>query len=499
MNDDCPASLAHRPGARLLWRLSLCCLLLSKAGSLPLEAQCWGKIDSPAATARCTARHEPQGESVVLDSGKAYALQELIDIAESNHPRTKQAWERAKQAANRLSIIRGSYYPELVFLAFFGDERIINPFPKPLAPRGYTMAELPRVQPLIGLDYVLYDFGKRGSELDQAKAAQLGAAAGFLRVNQEVAYAVVQAYYGVLTQEQRLTAARQTLSTAKTTEDAAQAQLDQGRATLPDVLNARAARAQAAYDLEAAIGAERIARVALRESLGVEPSDEIQVAVPQEALPSQVADSIQQLVSAALQVRPDLEQLSQRLRAGEAEVRVAQAERRPAIHLQGNIGQTALWPTSSYGQLGAANQTTWNVGATFRWTLFDAGKRNQQLALAQAERRERQEELEEKHDAVIREVWTAYLSFRTAVQQQEAAQYLLHAAQTSYDASFEAYRYGVKNLIDVVTAEKQLAEARYAQVQATASLRSTAVQLEYATGQLLRQRPPLTASAEAQP
>jgi hypothetical protein len=37
---------------------------------------------------------------------------------------------------------------------------------------------------------------------------------------------------------------------------------------------------------------------------------------------------------------------------------------------------------------------------------------------------------------------------------------LLKSANESYSASLDAYKYGVKNLIDVVTAEKQLALAR---------------------------------------
>jgi outer membrane protein TolC len=50
----------------------------------------------------------------------------------------------------------------------------------------------------------------------------------------------------------------------------------------------------------------------------------------------------------------------------------------------------------------------------------------------------------------------------------------------------------VKNLIDVVTAEKQLALARLSSVSARSQLLLEAVDLEFVTGNLLRKQPPAT-------
>jgi outer membrane protein TolC len=83
--------------------------------------------------------------------------------------------------------------------------------------------------------------------------------------------------------------------------------------------------------------------------------------------------------------------------------------------------------------------------------------------------------------------------FGTAVRKQEAAVALLEAANTSYSASLDAYRYGVKNLIDVVTAQRQLAQARLSGVAARSDLFLEAVNLEFVTGNLLRNQPAATA------
>lgn len=460
--------------------------------------QCTGHVDTATSTAACIGHALPVTPAAAIDPQRLYRLDELVDIAERNNPRTRIAWERARQASDRLHLARGAYYPELTFLAFFGDERIINPFPEPLAPRGYTMAEIPTVAPAIGLEYALFDSGRRSNLVAQAAASRLAAAAAFERANQDVAVAVVQNYYGLVTAEQRLTAAKQILTTATATADAAQAQLDNGRATLPDALNARAARAQAAFDLEDASGAVRIARVTLRESLGVEPSDQIDIAQPDQ-MPqfNEVTASIESLINSALAERPDLQQLSEQVRAAAGAVRAAQAAQRPSAQLEVKLGQTAMWPTSDYGTLGAADQTTWSAGVNIRWNLFDGGQRSRAVALARSEERQRQDELTEQRDHTTREVWAAYITFDTAVRQRDAADALLQAAETSYNASFEAYKYGVKNLIDVVTAEQQLANARLARVRACSAVWLSAVQLEYSTGSLLRGHTPLTAHSSA--
>jgi outer membrane protein TolC len=362
------------------------------------------------------------------------------------------------------------------------------------------MVETPIAQGGLGLEYDVFDFGRRGARVESGKALRLASAAAFQRVNQDVAFHVVTGYYDLLTAQERLQEARQIVKTAQTTQEAAEAQLANGRATLPDVLNARAATAQAAYDLEASVGAEAEARVLLRETLGVAPSDEIAVVAPEAApLPSEISSSVANLVELAMQNRPDLKDLSERLNSASAQLKAARSGNRPSFQLEASGAQSAIWPTVDYGALGNANQTVWSVGLKFQWSLFDGGQRRNEIRLADAQRHQAQEALREKQNQVGREVWTAYVQFRTAVRQQEAAETLLASAATSYDASLDAYRYGVKNLVDLVAAENQLAQARLAHVQSHSNLLVSAVNLDYKTGNLLRQTPPLVETAPARP
>jgi outer membrane protein len=467
--------------------------LLLAVYSAQAVGQCAGKVSSPAAVADCAARETSREGAAVLDPIHAYTLAELIDVAEHHNPGTRAVWERAKQKARELGLAKSAYYPELEGLAVFGDERLINPFPKPLAPRGYVMVELPVVKPEVTLQYLIFDFGKRGANMDFAKQEQLAAGADVIQVNQALAFRVASAYYQLMTAQERLQAAQDTLRTAQTTQDAAENRLNNGLATLPDVLNARAETAQDAFDEESADGDEKIARVALTEVVGADPSPHIVIDGQRSApLPERLTMSIDALIDRAMANRPELMAQALRIRSAEAHIRAARAEYKPQIVLSGSAAQTSVWPTADYGQLGSASEPTWSVELGVRWRIFDGGVRKNELRIAESKRREEEDDLIEKRDDTTREVWTAYIAFRTALRKHDAAVALLESANASYSASLEAYKYGVKNLVDVVTAEKQLAQARLSSVSARSELFLQAVNLEFATGNLLRSQPPAT-------
>jgi outer membrane protein len=339
----------------------------------------------------------------------------------------------------------------------------------------------------------VFDFGKREANVDSARQERLAAGADVIQVNQALAFRVANAYYQLVTAQERLQAAQDTLRTAQTTQDAAENRLNNGLATLPDVLNARAETAQAAFDEESADGDEKIARVTLTEAVGADPSPDIMIDSQRSApLPDRLTMSIEALIDRAMKDRPELMWQTLRIRSAEAQIRAAKAEYKPQIALSGSAAETSVWPAADYGQLGPASEPTWSVALGIHWRIFDGGVRKNELLIAESKRREAEDELTTKDDETTREVWTAYIAFRTALRKHDAAVALLESANASYSASLDAYKYGVKNLVDVVTAEKELAQARLSSVSARSELFIEAVNLEFATGSLLRNQPPAT-------
>ncbi len=223
-------------------------------------------------------------------------------------------------------------------------------------------------------------------------------------------------------------------------------------------------------------GDEKIARVTLAEAIGIEPSPDIVIDAQKNApLPDSLTLPVEQLIDRAIADRPDLKAQLAEIRAADDEVRAARAEYRPTVALSAAGAQTSVWPTVDSGKLGQASEPTWSVGIGVEWRLFDGGARKNELAIAQSHRREAQDELTEKRDQATREVWSSYIAFRTAQRKQQAAVALLDSASSSYGASLDAYKYGVKNLVDVLTAEKQLSLARFSSVSARSQLLLEAV------------------------
>ena len=489
------ASLAPRFGWRQFQGLPALLFLLT---FLPPSgaSQCTGIASTPKAAADCAAHAVPTGTVAQLDVSHTYSLAELIDLAESNNPQTRIAWERARQSAEELGVAKSSYYPVLAGQAAFADQRFILPFQSRWLRAATSWSRLRPCSPEVTLDYLIFDFGKREAKVDAATAEKLAAGAHFIQANQDVAFRVASAYYQLLTQQERLAAAEATLKTAQTTTDAAEYELRNGRSTLPDVLNARAETSQAVFDRESADGDEKIARVTLTEAVGVEPSPNITIdAAGSAPLPADLAASIDVLIDRAISDRPDLAAQAAEIRAADDAIREARAAYRPQILLQGSAAQTSLWPTADYGQLGNASEPTWSAALAIQWRIFDGGERKNEVAKAESKKRGAQDELREKRDQATREVWTAYIGFRTALRKQQAAVALLESANASYSASLDAYKYGVKNLVDVVTAERQLAQARLSSVSARSQLFLEAVDLEFVTGNLLRTGPPATTTS----
>ena len=123
--------------------------------------------------------------------------------------------------------------------------------------------------------------------------------------------------------------------------------------------------------------------------------------------------------------------------------------------------------------------------AKLSWEVFNAARKHE-LAAAFADQQAAAEEQRATQDSVTRQVWEAYVDYQTASEQQRSAQSFLAAAQTSYDSSLDAYKYGVRSLVDVVQSESQLAQARLTAVRSIAQLMQSAVALSYASGDLLR-------------
>jgi outer membrane protein len=279
--------------------ISLICIPLALGQDSPTSsARPWHSQHQADFVQELRSSHE---QPYALDANHTYTLAELIDFAESHNPDTRAAWESAKGRAELLGIAKSALFPTISAIALAQTVRQND-----LYAGGFYRDTTGVFQPVLCLSYLIFDFGGRSGAINAAKAEMFAADFAFNDVHRNIIFQTVEGYYRLLNASGQQEAAKATLLNAQTVEKDAQTRLDHGLATLPDLLEAQAATAQADYDLQAAIGDMETAKADLATTLGLPPGAQLQVQdVSELPLPNSLTETAEQAVDQALAQRPD--------------------------------------------------------------------------------------------------------------------------------------------------------------------------------------------------
>jgi outer membrane protein len=419
--------------------------------------------------------------AVVPDPDTVYDLPRLIDVAQRANPDTREAWERARLLAAQLGRAEGAYLPQLTggLQAGYTQDAID-------AKGGTQLVRGSIVEPALALTWTLLDFGRRSAEVDLAQQTLLEANFTFNRTLQEVVYAVERNFYLLDASRAKVTAARATLETAQTVEEAATARKSVGLATQPEVLLARQESARAELDLERARGDVMDAQAALAQSIGIPPNVPLQITdLSAQPLPTTLPAAVEGVMDAALKNRPDLAARLAAVRAREAEERRARAEFFPTLWGTAGAAQAVRHyragpPFSSFDE----NNTLYGGLLNFEWPIFEGFERDNAVRSAQSGLNAAQAALAAVQLQALRDVWQAYADVKTAERKCEFALALLAASQDAYDSNLEAYRHGLSTVVDLLTAQRDLARARTTVIDSKAELLTASATLAFAAGEV---------------
>jgi len=188
----------------------------------------WPLPDMGATTA--TAGVAPPS---AFEPGKMYDLPALIDLAQRSNPTTREAWERARQAALAVGLVESSYLPELSVEALGGYQRTPLPIPSTLISKGYFTSETREIVPSLALKWLLFDFGRREHAEDAARANSFVANVTFTGAHQKLIFAVTRDYHAFGSARDKRGAAEKALQTAEIDSAAVQAHRANGLSTWP--------------------------------------------------------------------------------------------------------------------------------------------------------------------------------------------------------------------------------------------------------------------------
>jgi outer membrane protein len=291
------------------------------------------------------------------------------------------------------------------------------------------------------------------------------------------------AFYALDAADGAVVAAQQNLKLAETDFDAVTRRVDLGLATEPQRLLAKETVAQSRFDLANAQLMVHDAEAQMAIALGVPADPPIRImGIETQAQPSELNRSVEALITEARQERPDLAARAASLRASEADIRKAQAQFFPVVGLSSSYGENIWNFTFLLPPTVQIAQPQYSALLTLRWDIFTGFSRLNDLRRAQSEREVARAELKAADIDTIAQMWRAYYELDSSRSKYAFAQALVAASEESYNANLETYRQGLSTIVELLTAERDLANARYTFIQTKAQLLTSYAAVAYAAG-----------------
>ena len=400
-------------------------------------------------------------------------LMQLTDLALGNNPSTKIAWADIRSSQAGVELARAGYWPQISVA--YGLERTTT-----TTSTGATGPYETDYGPSLSLSYLLWDFGARSGTVDAAKFSLTAAELDANQTVQDLILTVEQDYYQVLGLQALQDADTQNVHDATASLDAANQRKNSGLATIGDVYQAEAALAGAQLNLQTAEGQLAVARGQLAVAVGYAAD----VNLPLETLEKEITaamppESVHDLLEKAAQARPELLAAKAEEQSAVASLEASQGQGLPSLALAGSAGRTT---TEILGQKNTAN--AYSAGLTLSFPLFSgfanqASNRKAQAAVDVAEATTLQ-----LIQQVQLEVWQAYQNMSTAVSTLDTARVQLKNAQQAEDVANARYKNGLDSILDVLSAQATLANARVQEVQARLNWFAALAAMGHAVGGL---------------
>ncbi len=398
------------------------------------------------------------------------SLADAEKIAIQNHPQIQAAGYLAIVAQAQVTQARSAYYPQavgsLTGVESEHDSRIAagalnNPIIYDRYANGVTIGQL------------VTDFG-RTHEL--VKSSTLHADAqkeNVVTSRADVLIDVDRAYYSVLRAQAVLKVAEETVKNRQLVSDQITALEKNKLKSGLDVSFANVDLAQAQLLLIQAQNGVEASYADLSTALGY--ADERTFALAEEPLPPAPSTNVSELISQALQNRPEL--VSRRLDVSSAQS-YATAERDlwlPTISAVGAAGLTPYREEPLGSRYAAA-------GFNVNIPLFNGHEFGALRAEANAQARAQQRYLQDLQNGIVRDVRKAWLESNAAFQRLSVTQQLLSQATQALDLAQQRYKLGLSSIIELSQAQLNMTQAAITQASAKYDYETAISTLSYEIG-----------------
>lgn len=311
--------------------------------------------------------------------------------------------------------------------------------------------------------WLLFDFGGRESRISSVRAYADAAHFGYNATLQNLMLAVQTAYLRLLAAQESLVSANASLDSYQQSYNEAQKRYKLGMVSLSDKLQAKTRYEQAL--LAVVLAEDQVQQYSgqLAVLLNLPPDTSLKLAKPHfdQAATSIETDNVSALMKEALQKRPELFAQYSTEQAAKSSATAAKTTFLPSVSAvaSANIKDTSWKNDSLYERNNVA-------GLTVNWPLFNGFSDTYKVKAASYTYKQEQANTQDLRLQIQNEVWSNYQNYKTAVRSYEISQTVLDSAEENHRVAFRYYQVGKGDILTLLSAVAQLADARQNKITA---------------------------------
>lgn len=397
-----------------------------------------------------------------------YNLLELIDLAQTNNPQLKIAWQQAKQAALTSNLIETTFLPQI-------SANVVGGYLKhnfDLTDSIHVNTKTTGIIPNLSLQWLIFDFGQRSDLLSSNDHLVSALKYNFDLINQAFVQNVTVAYFNYNQSVKEKIFAEQALSKTIEIEDAAKGKQKLGLATVVEVAQAQQLVSEAELNYVVKKNNEKNSYQLLLKAMGISPLSNIKIKIdPERKLPKNINASADKWIDIALVNRPDIRASYEMVKNKQSNVSMVEKDYYPKVFLGGNVSYNhSNWETQSFSDSNQVSSGS-NIFLGIHIPLYTGGSSSLKIALAKSQVSDALDQLNNIKNNAASEIVIAINSLNSQLEAYQSAFNLVKTANVTYNAALASYKQGFTTITLVNESMKNLIYAKQVQSQAyTASL-----------------------------
>jgi len=419
--------------------LAVCCVAFPAAAFDPLGVH---KVDAPKG---CIDKDVAE-EELTLD--------DLVQIGLCTNPSLSAGYMGVKASEAGLGQARAAYLPSVKLT---GTGNITG---SKVEHSHYVQGE-----PYTGkaeASWLLFDFGGREARTSSVRSYVEAARHSYDASLQDTILAVQTGYLNLLAAQESLLSAQASLDAYAQSYQQAEKRYKLGMVSLSDKLQAQTRYEQAALVVVQAENKIKQNSGALAILVNLSPDTPIKLKKPvyEEDIIAIENDDITALMKTALENRPEIHAQASVSKMAKSNLTAAKTAMLPSISATAGASYADNWKRES---LYTANTS---AGLLVTMPLFTGFSNTYQIKEASYKYSQEEKNMDALKLRVENEVWASYQNYKTALRSYEISEVVLASAEENYRVAFRYYELGKEDILTLLSAVSDLADARQNKITA---------------------------------